>query len=556
MESTHQRKTCSLCTTPFEISPDESEFRTRIAETFEAGPVPEPTLCPDCRMQRRMAVRNEHFLYNRKCSKTGKQIISVYPENVPFPVYEKPVWWSDDWDALDYAQDYDFEKPFFDQFAELLNKVPRSALNIQNSENCDYCNFVFDSRNCYLSPCTYRSESLFYCYWSLDSKDCMDCSYIFKSEKCVNCTDCNHSYNCTNCVLSHNCIDSEFLYDCRSCTNCFGCIGLRHKEYHMFNEKLSKEEYEKRRASYDLHNPEHLQEIGTRTAELKSKHPHLYSIQEKTENCTGDYIFESKNCNSCYQLYRSEDCLYVQDSEVKNCLDSYHIGWSGAIYECYSVVNQQASAFCSQCWDGGDNFYSDNCHASSHLYGCIGLRHKKYCILNKQYSKEEYEKLLPQIVEHMKGTKEWGEFFPISISPFPFNETMAQVYYPLTKEKVLARGYDWRDPDTKEYREQTYQVPSSIKDAPDSIVNEILACKECSKNYKIIAPELKIYREKGLPIPIHCPSCRNSQRLAVRNPRKLWDRTCAKCSTDIKTTYPAESPETVYCEKCYLKEIY
>jgi len=31
----------------------------------------------------------------------------------------------------------------------------------------------------------------------------------------------------------------------------------------------------------------------------------------------------------------------------------------------------------------------------------------KYCILNKQYSKEEYEELVPKIIEHMQKTGEW-----------------------------------------------------------------------------------------------------------------------------------------------------
>jgi hypothetical protein len=52
--------------------------------------------------------------------------------------------------------------------------------------------------------------------------------------------------------------------------------------------------------------------------------------------------------------------------------------------------------------------------------------------LNKQYTKEEYEKLLPKIIAHMKKTGEWGEFFPISISPFNYEETPAMDYYPLT----------------------------------------------------------------------------------------------------------------------------
>src|SRR3989338_1002909 len=426
---------CPQCTGSFDITPGEDALRIKIGQTFEAGSVPSPTHCPDCRMQRLMARRNERILYTRTCSKTGIPIISVYPENVHFPVYDCAVWWGDSWEALDYGQAFDFTRPFFQQFAELQSKVPRSALNATNSLNCDYSNFSFDSKDCYLSPCSYRSEGLLYCYWSLESKDSVDCSYLFQCEQCFECTDCNNCNNCIRCVLSKNCFDSAYLYDCRGCSNCFGCVGLRQKSYVFFNEPLSKEEYERRVKAFDFNNPQHVGWAEQQWERLKQNHPRPNSIQDKTEECTGDYIFESKNCKDSYQLYRSQDCLYVQDSEVKDALSCYHAGWSQFVYESYSPVNQTGTAFSSQCWQGSDNFYSDNCHGSSHTFGCIGLRQKQYCILNRQYSKEEYKALLPKIIELMKKNSEWGEFFPILLSPFAYNETMAHQFYPLSRER-------------------------------------------------------------------------------------------------------------------------
>ena len=429
------------CTGSFDITAGEDALRIKIGQTFEAGSVPSPTHCPDCRMQRLMARRNERILYTRTCSKTGIPIISVYPENVPFPVYDRAVWWGDSWEALDYGQAFDFTRPFFQQFAELQSKVPRSALNATNSLNCDYSNFSFDSKDCYLSPCSYRSEGLLYCYWSLESKDSVDCSYLFQCEQCFECTDCNNCNNCIRCVLSKNCFDSAYLYDCRGCSNCFGCVGLRQKSYVFFNEPLSKEEYERRVKAFDFNNPQHVGWAEQQWERLKQNHPRPNSIQDKTEECTGDYIFESKNCKDSYQLYRSQDCLYVQDSEVKDALSCYHAGWSQFVYESYSPVNQTGTAFSSQCWQGSDNFYSDNCHGSSHTFGCIGLRQKQYCILNRQYSKEEYKALLPKIIEHMKKNSEWGEFFPILLSPFAYNETMAHQFYPFSREEMLKPGW-------------------------------------------------------------------------------------------------------------------
>ncbi len=70
---------------------------------------------------------------------------------------------------------------------------------------------------------------------------------------------------------------------------------------------------------------------------------------------------------------------------------------------------------------------------SSNCFLCVNLENKKYCILNKQYSKEEYEVLVPQIIEHMQKTGEWGEFFPVCLSPFGYNETVAQEHFKLDR---------------------------------------------------------------------------------------------------------------------------
>ena len=194
---------------------------------------------------------------------------------------------------------------------------------------------------------------------------------------------------------------------------------------------------------------------------------------------------------------------------------------------------------------------------SKYLFGCVGLKKKQYCILNKQYTKEEYEVLVPKIIEHMKRTGEWGEFFPISISPFSYNETVAQEYYSLSKEDVLSKGYKWKDYDEQsQYQGVKHEVPINISEVKDDICNAILQCEITGKAYKIIPQELEFYRKMNLPIPSTCPDQRHLERMNLRNPRKLYDRTCSKCNCDIKTTYSLERPEKVYCEECYNNYIY
>src|SRR3990167_8185331 len=115
------QKICETCGVDFEIRKEDLIF-------YEQIKVPPPNCCPDCRMQRRIAFRNERTLYKRPCDLCKKDGISLYTQNTPFPIYCHQCWWGDDWDPASYAIDYDPKKSFMEQFAELRNKVPRVRL--------------------------------------------------------------------------------------------------------------------------------------------------------------------------------------------------------------------------------------------------------------------------------------------------------------------------------------------------------------------------------------------------------------------------------------------
>jgi hypothetical protein len=156
----------------------------------------------------------------------------------------------------------------------------------------------------------------------------------------------------------------------------------------------------------------------------------------------------------------------------------------------------------------------------------------------------------------MAKSNEWGEFFPMKYSPFAYNETVAQEFFPMTKEEIISKGLDWKKKDQKEYQPQTYTGSYEIDEVSEAIIQEILACNDCKKNYKIIATEFDFYQKMHLPLPQKCHDCRANNRMSLRNPPKLWSRACAKCSTEIQTTYSPDRPEIIYCEKCYLGALY
>ena len=555
MQDTARTKKCNKCSKDFEIAKEDADFYKEIK-------IQEPTLCPDCRQQRRLLWRNERVLYKRKCDATGKEILSVYSQEKPFPVYNNDYWYSDKWDAMTYGRDFDFNRPFFEQFGELINSVPQLSRSAVANQNSDYVNQCGWCKNCYLIFEADYDENCMYCNNIYDSRFSMDMLMAVNCELCYECIDCDDSYNLKFSQDCKNCSDSWFLKSCIGCRHCFGCVNMRDKQYYFLNEKCSKDKYEEKLKATKLKSYDDLQKARENFANFVKKYPHKYLQGVQNEDSTGNYLSQTQRCENCFDLNHCQDCRFVFNSRnMKKCYDITVFGSIGGAEYCYDSHEIGGGArnvfFGDQIWNGvHDIFYSKLCIDSSHdLFGCVGLKHKEYCIFNKQYSKEEYEALKKRIIEHMMKANEWGEFLPKEIVPYAYNETIALAWYPLTKEEALSQGYKWEDPDPREYLPQKYIVPADIKEVKDEIIDEILACRDCGKNYKIIEAELNFYRRQNLPIPLKCHDCRHKDRFKLRNPRHLYDRNCQKCGQEIKTTYDPDRPEPVCCEKCFVESL-
>ena len=559
------QNTCTQCSTTFEITDSDLAFYDAISPIFNGKKelVPPPTQCPNCRKRRRLAWRNERTLYHRKCDLTGKQVISVFSPDKPFKVYRQQDWWTDKWDAMSYGRDFDFSRPFFDQYAELLMEVPCMNVIGEANENCDYCNLIANCKDCYLVFESSNNEDCLYGYWLQKCDDCCDVSFSHESrfcyevDNCYNCHQLSWSQNCTNC---HS---SAFLYDCIGCSNCLFSTNLRQKEYCILNEQYSKEDYEKKYAEFYTGSHAAVQEMKKIFREFLLKQPHRAAQMINAENCTGDYVQSSKNCRECYHAHEAEDCTFGEHvwRGSRSNMDVSTVGRDAEmIYEAINTgIGSKNNLFTIQCWSGtNDLLYCYDCFSSHHCFGCSGMKQKSYCIFNKQYTKEEYEELVPKIIEHMRKTNEYGEFFSADKSLFAYNETVAHESFPLTKEEVMKRGWQWREDDVAEnqYLGPISDIPDDIRTVDDAICKQILLCEVTNKPYKIIPQELKFYREMKLPIPRLCPDERHKERMIQRNPQKLWERKCANCSKDIQTTYAPDRTEIVYCEDCYLSTVY
>jgi hypothetical protein len=549
--------------------------------------VPAPTFCPDCRFQRRLMFRNERHLYKRECALCKKPMLTVFSPDKPRTVYCGVCWWSDAWSPLDYGRDYDPSRPFFGQLDELFRTAP--LVNLGNNHpalvNSDYINESNEAKNCYLIFDTDYCENVLYGERLTYMKDSLDLFMVRESELCyddINCRKSSRLFFSEECI---SCIDVYFSQHLSGCTNCFGCVELKNKSYYLWNKPLSKDEYQKEFEilKKELATADGLERLREKAMAVWNSVPHKFIHGFNNVNVSGDYLYQSKNAKNSFQCRGLEDgryCQLLKDETTKDAYD-YTIWGANAekIYECINIgAGVNNAKFCYVCALGNtlNTEYSTWCIDVANVFGCSGIRKKKYCILNKQYTKEEYESLRARIIEDMEKNPyvdskgrvwKYGEFFPYDLSFFCYNETNAIEHFPLRKEEVLERGWRWHDETPPEHpiTMKAAGLPQDIHDVRDEITKEVIQCSECGRGYRIVKPELEFLRRFSFPLPRSCSDCRHWRRFYRINPMKLWHRSCmcnktshghyGKCPNEFETSYAPERKEIVYCEQCYQSEV-
>ncbi|MEK9166370.1 MAG: hypothetical protein AAB846_01410 [Patescibacteria group bacterium] len=592
-----ETRNCQNCKNEFRIAPEDFEF-------YEKMEVPPPTWCPECRLIRRFSFRNERNLYANTCALCGQNIISVFHHDLGFTVYCQPCWWSDKWNPLDYEQDYDFSKPFFAQFRELMRKTPWAALmsDYVTNVNSDYVNMASHSKNCYLTSHADHNEDSAYASGLKLSKDCYDGTMVQQSELSYECLNVTKGFKNVFSVDCENSYDIYFSRNLVGCSNCVGCVNLRNKSHHIFNEPYTKEEYFKKLEELNLGSYESLMRVREKTEKLWNKFPQKYYHGAYNTKVSGDYIHHSKDVHASYEMIGVENakfCQFLSTKPTEDCYDYTEWGDSASlIYE--AIVSGVEISKLKFVWGvrsgSRESEYTMHSTGIKNVFGCVNLRKKEYCILNRQYTKESFDKLKAKIIGHMyempyvdaKGRiYKYGEFFPSELSPFAYNETV-QEFFPLTKEEAIKQGFRWRDPEARQYQASVAasSLPDNIKDAPDSILGEVIGCAheekcnhQCTKAFRLISPELAFLRKMNLPLPRLCPNCRHYERIKYRNPMRLWKGSCQcagadsenlvyknsgghpnhdpaeHCHNGFETSYAPDRPEIVYCESCYLAEV-
>ena len=320
-------------------------------------------------------------------------------------------------------------------------------------ENCDYVNLALESKNCYLVFGCLRNEDCIYGHIIWRSINCIDCLYIYSCEnlyQCIDCVDSQDMYFSSNC---QDCRDGVFLDHCVGCQDCFGCVGLRHKQYYVFNERLTKDEYEKRLVELRSLSPEVQEVVFQKMRALRAKVEHCSIHTKNCENVSGDYIHYSTNSINSYDLKNCENVRHC--ATLDGFKDSYDCMFSaGPADHSYENIFAYGSNLLFNHDSANENshlIYCTTCHGCRDCFGCANLKKAHNCVLNKPYSRNEYEKLCGKVIDHMSSTGEWGEFFHPSISAFGYNESIACQYFPSEKSEIEKLGWNWIDRHEEKY---------------------------------------------------------------------------------------------------------
>ena len=589
-----ETKNCQNCKKDFVLTGQDFGL-------LEKMHLPMPNFCAHCAMIDRMLWRNERVLYKHPNNAPGMSgdIVSIYAPESGLVIYDSKSWWGDAWDPLDYGQEYDFSRPFFEQFRELCKKVPFPALQNWNAVNSDYCNCTTDNKNCYMVFGGDFNEDSMYSMYNIFSKNVCDVYWVVSSEFSYELIVSERCYRVQHAMYARDCTDSTFLYDCVNCTNCTGCVSLRSRSNSILNRQYTKEEYKEALAALHLDTYSGREAFREQFELLKKNTPLRFAYQVKTQHVSGDRIVNAKDCDHCFDIIgpaeNLKDC-YNAGWNAKDMLRASHAGYGAELlYNSFGVFSSAQNVICSAYGPSGIAIsYCYNCPNGSNLFGCVGVKKGTYAILNKRYSKEEYNELVPRIIEHMKimpytdskgRVYSYGDFFPGALSLFAYNESVSQDLVTFTEAEIAERGYAYRLRPKLAYpiTMKNEAIPDLLPASFEALKTAIIECAHkgsevyCAGAFRVTAEEFAFYQRMGIPLPRYCFNCRNYTRISEIRSMTLRPGTCAcagatsangvytntgthdhgaiPCPNTFETAYPEEAGKILYCESCYQREV-
>ena len=433
-------------------------------------------------------------------------LLSRHPES-------NRIWWivtysefeESRWSLQKVWRGYDFTKTFQQNFWELIWDVELANLvQFENNENSEYWDIILGSKNIYLSIVIVESENVMYSNTVLQSKNVYR-SFLVEhwSENVYNSKCISESQSIFYSKYIKWAYNLWFCSDCIWSKDCLFCEWLDNAQYCIKNKQFSQEEYEKEKdkilldySQYDVWY-ESLRKTGRNIA---------------CHNVTGNYNI------SCEDVENGFLCRSLKDS--RNAINSWT--WEGKFERAYDVISAwelinsdfywvmwagmwSSHLYCSSELIRSNNiYYSYFLQSCDHMFGCVWMSNASYCILNKQYEKDEWYALISKIFSQME--QEWvlGKMIPPYNNPFYFNDTFAWLVWDYKKEDILKKWYLWREEHIKTWIPEWNKIIQSrnlgITNYSEDILNIIIESTWWDF-YRIMPMELNFFKKYNLPLP-------------------------------------------------------
>jgi hypothetical protein len=529
--------TCKLSEKQFEISKSEKALREKL------GAMP-PKILPRRTFQQLLSFWPNFAMHKRVCDFSGKDIISVYNEHCPYPVWNKEDWLQH---ACPPSAEFDFSSTFFTQIWKLFKQCP--IPHTIEKENSYSSHFILNCENCH------------YSYKAVEIKNSVYCVYSHRSELCADIVHCSDCYSVKYAINSKNCRDSSFIFDCENCEHCLFCWNLRNKKYCIENIEVDPKEFFQLKEHLKLHlRANYLQAINKFKA-LVAKNAYWKAVEvEDCEDSSGNYLCLNKSCMNCYFLTESTDCANIMRGyNTHSSIDCVGIENSSLCYLSVLVTdNSQGIKCCYNVSNCKQLIYSAHCYNCEHCFACCGLVGKQYCIMNTQYKESEYFKLVDRITENILQEGINGTFFPPLFAANTYDDSLASLYFPLSKENQKMNGFNFVNiPDLEKplFLSQD-SIPNDANDATIKLLENIFWDELAKKEFKITSEDVNFSKQNNFPLPY----CHYSTRLKALLSWMYFDgelrlTNCAKTQKSIKTAVSTYYDKRILSLEAYIEHV-
>lgn len=542
------------CEGDFPIEVEDIEFLKMLR-------VPPPNFCPTCRRMRRYTHLSTLQLFRIPCQAPGhtEEIISIFPPECPFPVYDYEYFTSDDFDPFAYGREYTDGSPL-DLLRDLRKQFPApSFLNRDPSSiNSEYSNGGRNVKNGYYVSACFGVSDAWYSHLVRNSQQIMDVARQSFCELVYESVAGERLYNVAYTYFSSSCTDSMFLFDCLSCSNCFGCTNLRNKQYYIWNKPHTKEEYEHFMASIRPLRRETITQHQAQFWKLVQQEPVNAARIVGSDNVVGVDIANSRDL---YDVNATENSEHIRHADGglshKDSMDFLASGGnSHHIYGCTNIGSQSGNVrFSVSSKYISDSEFIFNCKSLTNCFMCFGLQSKSYCILNKQYEPDDYWPLVDRIKTEMLRRGEYADDVGFDFSAQAYTVSKAQAIFPLADDTVRALdGYVAAEPEpatTGLTLLSASDVPQTIAEVDESILKKAIVCAESGRPFRIQPSELAFYQQQGLPLPVFHPSVRIQRRQAIAPEGRHYTTSCANCGKRVSSMFDPTAYNNLYCPDCY-----